>query len=161
MKKLLYLFVISAVLLSCNDQSGTNTDLDAEEIQFTKEGELKIHKQDSSVVDLEIELAETEYETSTGLMYRKDMQQDRGMLFLFENEQIHSFYMKNTEFSLDIIYINKDWKIASIAKEAQPFNEESLPSQVPVQYVLEVNGGMSEKWNVREGDSISWKKTGS
>lgn len=152
-----YLFIISLLFISCNDKEN-NTVLDADEISFTKEGNLDIHKTDSTQVSLEIEFAETEYETATGLMYRDSMREDRGMLFIFGAEQVHSFYMKNTEFSLDIIYINKDQKIASIVKNAKPFAEDGLSSEIPVQYVLEVNGGMSDKWNVKEGDSISWQK---
>src|SRR5690606_41890988 len=58
-------------------------------------------------------------------------------LFVFENEEYKSFFMKNTKIPLDIIYINADKKIVSIQKNAKPFDETSLPSEAPAKYVLE------------------------
>jgi hypothetical protein len=147
------------LLLSCNNSSENNSEtLSTEEIVFTKEGELHIYRADSTTKALDIEFAETDYETATGLMYRDAMEEDQGMLFIFGSPSVHSFYMKNTEFSLDILYITADQKIATIAANAKPFTEESLPSKVPIQYVLEINGGLAEKWNVKVGDSVSWSR---
>jgi uncharacterized membrane protein (UPF0127 family) len=66
--------------------------------------------------------------------------------------------MKNTKIALDILYIDENLKIASIQKNAQPMNETSLSSGVPVQYVLEVNAGLTDAWKVKEGDRISFEK---
>ncbi|WP_035916859.1 DUF192 domain-containing protein [Flavimarina sp. Hel_I_48] len=157
--KYFFLFLFGSVLLSCNNSNGNaSEELVTEEITFTKEGTLQIHKADSTTIPLDIEFAETDYETATGLMYRDAIEENQGMLFLFSSPSIHTFYMKNTEFPLDIIYITADKKIATIAADAKPFNEESLSSEVPVQYVLEVNGGLAKTWNVKVGDSISWAR---
>jgi hypothetical protein len=78
------------------------------------------------------------------------------MLFIFPDVAMHSFYMKNTEFPLDIIFIGENLKIASIQKNAQPYNEIGLSSKVPVKYVLEVNGGLSDAWSLEIGDRISF-----
>lgn len=131
-----------------------------EPIAFTKEGELTITKQkvDTLITKLDIEFAETEYETQTGLMYRDKMANNQGMLFIFPDERMHSFYMKNTEIPLDIIYIKSDLTIASFQENAQPMNETGLSSQVPVQYVLEVNAGLAQKWLLEVGDKISYRK---
>ena len=96
------------VLQSC-DQKRKKTISITKEINFSKEGELTLRKtkSDSIFKTLDIEIAQTEYETQTGLMYRKSMEEHQAMLFIFQEEQPRSFYMKNTEFSLDIIYINK------------------------------------------------------
>lgn len=127
------------------------------EIPFTKEGNLEImDPSGKSIKSLEIELAKTDYETQTGLMYRNAMAENRGMLFVFNQEAYHSFYMRNTIIPLDIIYINKDMEIVSFAKNAKPFDETSLPSGQPVQYVLEVNAGMMDKWGVEIGDKINF-----
>lgn len=127
-------------------------------VTFTKEGSLSILRQesDSLIQQLEIEIAETDYETQTGLMYRKSMETTQGMLFIFPDVAMHSFYMKNTEFPLDIIFIDENLKIASIQKNAQPYNEIGLSSKVPVKYVLEVNGGLSDAWSLEIGDRISF-----
>ena len=145
--------------LSCKEKANSNTEsLKQEKITFTPEGSLEIFKKDSSVVSLSIELAETAYETETGLMYRESMEPNQGMLFIFEDERPHNFYMKNTYIPLDLFFITKDQKIATIIKNAKPLDESSLPSEVPVQYVLEVNAGAAAQWNIQEGDSISWKR---
>jgi uncharacterized membrane protein (UPF0127 family) len=154
---------IAAVLLSMMLQSyscketSENKNL-TKEVTFTKEGELTLKKatNDSIVAILDIEFANTEYETQTGLMYRKSMQNDRGMLFIFENEIRRSFYMKNTEFALDIIFINSDNEIVSIQKNAKPFDKSSLPSDAPAKYVLEINAGLSDQWGLEVGDLIEF-----
>ncbi len=156
---------IAAVLLSMMLQSyscketSENKSL-TKEVSFTKEGELTLKKasNDSIVAILDIEFANTEYETQTGLMYRRSMQNDRGMLFVFENEIRRSFYMKNTEFALDIIFVNSDHEIVSIQKNAKPFDKSSLPSDAPAKYVLEINAGLSDQWGLEAGDLIEFSK---
>ena len=65
--------------------------------------------------------------------------------------------MKNTMISLDIIYLDKDKKVVSIAKNAKPYDETSLPSEAPAMYVLEINGGLADKWGVDKGDRVEVK----
>tara|TARA_B100000949_G_C14089667_1_gene369426 strand:+ start:95 stop:574 length:480 start_codon:yes stop_codon:yes gene_type:complete len=158
MKKLFALLLILSIYFTgCKNETSTPIVEDA--ISFTQEGTLKITKPDSTVAaSLKIEIAETDYETETGLMYRKSMAEDQGMLFIFDEIQERYFYMKNTNIPLDIIYIKADKTIGSIAKNAEPLNEESLPSGVPIQFVLEINAGLSDKWNLQPGDSVSWER---
>lgn len=129
------------------------------EVMFTKEADLSIFKiaTDSTVINLDIEIADTDYDIQTGLMYRSTMEPNQGMLFVFDDEEERFFYMKNTQIPLDIIYIDDNKKIVSFQKNAKPFNETSLPSHVPAKYVLEVNAGMADAWSLKEGDSISYK----
>jgi len=144
--------------VACNESKENKTL--TREVLFKKEGELKLLKKDSDSIlaEIEIEIAQGEYETQTGLMYRKSMRQDRGMLFIFPNETMRSFYMKNTEFPIDIIFINKDREVVNIQKNAKPLDPTSLPSSGPVKYVLEVNEGLSDTWGLQPGDLISWKE---
>lgn len=132
-----------------------------EVISFTKEGELSIFKgeTDSLITRLDIEIASTPYETQTGLMYRDGMEDDQAMFFIFEEPAYHSFYMKNTRFSIDIIFIDEQLRIASFKERAKPLDENGLSSEVPVQYVLEVNAGLAETWQLDIGDRISYQKT--
>lgn len=142
---------------SCKEKS-TSESIKTETVAFTKEGELQLFRNDSLLHTLDVEFAETDYEVQTGLMYRQSMETNQGMLFIFADVAMHSFYMKNTEFPLDIIFIGEDQKIASFQKNAQPLNEAGLSSQVPVKYVLEINAGLSDAWNLVEGDSISFNR---
>lgn len=150
------LFLIS---IGCKNDK-TQPTIKTAEVSFTKNAELYIMKgeNDSIIKTLDIEIADDEYKTQTGLMYRKSMEENQGMLFIFPDAQVRSFYMKNTEIGLDIIYINADKQIVSFQKNAIPFDVTSLPSVVPAQFVLEINAGLSDLWNLEVGDKISWEK---
>ncbi len=149
---------IGLVVFSCKEEP--KKIVTTTPITFTKEGSLDVFrgKTDSLLVQLDIEIAETEYETQTGLMYRDSMEDNQGMLFIFPDVAYHSFYMKNTKFPLDIIYIDEELKVANIIKNAQPLDESSLPSEAPVKYVLEVNGGLSDSWGIQSGDRIQFQR---
>ncbi|MGE5943434.1 MAG: DUF192 domain-containing protein [Flavobacteriales bacterium] len=90
-------------------------------------------------------------------MYRSSMETNQGMLFVFDDVTERHFYMKNTQIPLDIIYIGANKKIVSFQKNAKPFDESSLPSNIPAKYVLEINAGLVDTWSLKEGDSISYK----
>lgn len=159
MRKLLIPLALAATLIlseSCKET--TQQKVLTKEVQFTKEGELAIRKAetDSVIAVLDVEFARDEYETQTGLMYRKAMVNNQSMLFVFDNELVRSFYMKNTEFPLDIIYINSNKEVVSIVKDAKPLDPTSLPSAAPAQYVLEVNAGLSDTWGLEPGDEVNW-----
>ena len=145
-----FIFLIS--VSGCKQDK--KTEIKTASISFEKEGELQIYKRDSLLTHINIEIAETDYETQTGLMYRESMQEKQGMLFIFPDIAMHSFYMKNTEIPLDLIFIDANQHIASFQENAQPFNEEGLSSQVPIKYVLEVNAGLAEKWLLEVGDRV-------
>ncbi|KJD32162.1 hypothetical protein PK35_12065 [Tamlana nanhaiensis] len=150
-------FLLSLVIVftSCKEDKKV---IKQTEISFTKEGELTIFKSDSTQVKFDIEIAETKYETQTGLMYRNSMKANRGMLFIFNDVQPRSFYMKNTKIGLDLIFIDDNNKIVSFQKNAKPYNEASLPSNVPAKYVFEINAGLVDEKHILVGDSIDFIK---
>lgn len=154
----LFLSILTLFMASC--KSETKQALKTETVSFTKEGELSIlaTETDSLKTSFDIEIAESEYETQTGLMYRQSMEESQGMLFIFPNVSARSFYMKNTEFPLDIIYIDEGLKIVIFQKNAKPYDESSLPSNVPAKYVLEINAGLSDKLGLQVGDSIAFAR---
>ncbi|MFS4417213.1 DUF192 domain-containing protein [Maribacter sp. 2307ULW6-5] len=147
-------------LIGMGCKEGGTTKIKTEPVTFTKEGTLTIKKAvtDSIVAQLDIEIAETDYETQTGLMYREGMEDTQAMLFIFPDMAMHSFYMKNTQFPLDLIFIDDQLNIASFQENAQPYSEDGLSSQVPIQYVLEVNAGLAEKWTLDVGDRIAFSR---
>jgi uncharacterized membrane protein (UPF0127 family) len=153
------IFFVSFILfLSCKED--TKRIIKTEAVTFAKEGILTIYKAetDSVLVRMDIEIAETDYETETGLMYRKSMGENQGMLFVFPDIRQHFFHMKNTEFGLDIIFLDENLKIVSLQENAKPYDEKLLPSHVPVKYALEINAGLSEKWLLEVGDSVEFTK---
>ncbi|MCV6628238.1 MAG: DUF192 domain-containing protein [Flavobacteriaceae bacterium] len=129
-----------------------------QEFYFKKEGSLQILDSAKTIKKhLDIEIADNDYERQTGLMYRKEMQENQAMLFIMPQETQQNFYMKNTYIGLDIIYINKDKKIVGIHKNAKPLDETGIPSKVPALYVLEVLAGKSDNWKIEVGDFITWQ----
>lgn len=86
------------------------------------------------------------------------MDDTKGMLFIFQNEEPQSFWMKNTVIPLDIMFVNSKKEIIKIHKSTTPFSEKSLPSEKPAIYVVEVNGGFADKYGIKEGDAISFAK---
>jgi uncharacterized membrane protein (UPF0127 family) len=125
---------------------------------FTKEGELTINDGTSGDVlrKIDIEIADNQRDIVQGLMYRPQMLPDRGMLFLMDAEEPQSFWMLNTLISLDIIYINADKEIVSIARNTTPKSTDPIPSGAPAKYVLEVNAGFCQQHNVKVGDRVIW-----
>lgn len=127
------------------------------EVPFEHEGNLSVIAPDGTLkTTFEIEFAQGEYETSLGLMYRKTMEANRGMLFIFSEEEERSFWMKNTYIPLDIVYINAQKQIVSIFKNAKPLDESSCPSNAPAMYALELNAGTCEKLGIQVGDTINY-----
>lgn len=127
---------------------------------FKKEGELEFLKADgkTEIRKIDIEIADIDDERMQGLMYRKSMDDNKGMLFIFGREEPQSFWMKNTIMSLDIMYVDSEKKIVKIYKNTTPFSETSLPSGKPALYVVEVAAGYSDRYEIKEGDMINYQK---
>ncbi|PIU15236.1 hypothetical protein COT20_01965 [bacterium (Candidatus Gribaldobacteria) CG08_land_8_20_14_0_20_39_15] len=105
------------------------------------------------------EVAKNRFTIAKGLMFRKNLAQNQAMLFVFTQEGIRSFWMKNTLIPLDIIFLDKNKKVVDIIKQAQPCPSqkcESYRDQQPAQYVLEINGGLSEKIGLIIGGEFSF-----
>ena len=108
----------------------------------------------------DVEIADTLKEREMGLMNRDYLAPEDGMLFIFENEEIHNFWMKNTLIPLDMIWINENKKIIYIEKNAEPCKVERCKLFGPnekAKYVLEINGGLMEGMGVKTGDEIEFK----
>jgi uncharacterized protein len=126
---------------------------------FRMDGSLSIYlSQGSSPLKLEIEISDDEPERMRGLMDRFSLPENAGMLFIFQDEEPRSFWMKNTYISLDIIYINSNKEIVSIQKYTQVQTTTSIPSEKPAMYVLEVNAGLSDRLGINPGDKIDFTR---
>ena len=111
-----------------------------------------------TIAEFQIELAESNKEIQIGMMWRKSMSKDMGMLFLMPEEKIQSFWMKNTYIPLDIIYINSERRVVSIIDNAKPMSENPLPSMEPANHILEVSGGTCAKLGIQPGNLWRWKR---
>ena len=115
-----------------------------------------LHPQKGEPIRVSVEIADTLQKRSFGLMYRRDLPESHGMLFLFPREEPLSFWMKNTPLPLDIVFLNTAHTIVSIAQNTTPFSEKPLPSASPAQFVLEVNGGFCQRHGVTVGDQVEF-----
>jgi uncharacterized protein len=102
-----------------------------------------------------VEMATTEEEKTTGLMYRKELAEGTGMLFDFSPEQEVSMWMKNTYISLDMIFIRADGRILRIAENTEPLSTRIISSRGQTKGVLEVIAGTAQKYGIQPGDRIA------
>jgi hypothetical protein len=144
--------VLIFVLNNCQDEDST-----MHYYTFKKEGELTfVDTLGNPIIKIDIEIADNDYERQLGLMNRESMEKMQGMLFIFPQERIQSFWMLNTMFSLDILFINSDKEIVTIHKNTTPLSEQSYPSSEPAIYVLEVNAGFCDEHGINLGDKVFW-----
>jgi uncharacterized membrane protein (UPF0127 family) len=101
-----------------------------------------------------VELAVTPRQREQGLMNRREMAPDHGMLFAFGETRQVFMWMKNTYLPLDMLFIGKDGKIRSIKENARPLDESIIDSKGPIDYVLELNGGTVKRLGIRTGNRV-------
>jgi uncharacterized membrane protein (UPF0127 family) len=109
----------------------------------------------SGVKVFSVEMATTEEEKTTGLMYRKHLPDGQGMLFDFSPAQQVSMWMKNTYISLDMIFIGPDGRVLRIAENTEPLSTRIIPSRGLAKGVLEVIAGTARKYGIAPGDQVA------
>ena len=149
---MVFFFIFSACAAqSTGSQSGDTgkpqTGLKTAVITITPKGP-------GSPVTVEVELARTETERNTGLMYRTTLEDGKGMFFIFEADQVLSFWMKNTLIPLSIAYIAYDGTITDI-RDMHPNDTRSILSSRSVRYALEVPQGWYGRVGIKAGDRVS------
>ena len=110
-----------------------------------------------SAYKFEVEIVTTPETRAQGLMFRKSLAANGGMLFIYPGEQPVSFWMKNTLIPLDMLFVKADGSIAHIAHNAVPLDETPIDSGAAVNAVLEVNGGTANALGIKEGDRVEYE----
>jgi len=108
----------------------------------------------------DVYLAVTPTQTRRGLMYVREMPATTGMLFVYDQDDYHSMWMKNTLIPLDILYVRADGTIATIHANTEPHSLESRGPAEPVRYVLELNGGVTEEYRIDLDSRVLWRGMG-
>ena len=108
----------------------------------------------SGLLSFKVEVARTPDERARGLMYRKAMPVNQGMLFDFEHEQLIMMWMKNTFLPLDMLFIDKLGRILKVARKTKPLSLDVIESGRRVLAVLELNGGIADRLGIRRGDLV-------
>jgi len=106
--------------------------------------------------ELELEIADSAGERQLGLMYRREMPRNHGMLFIFDEEAPRGFWMKNTYIPLDMLFIDSNGRVVSIVEQAVPLTETMRNSTAPAKYVLEIVGGAAKEWGITAGTRIAF-----
>ena len=109
-----------------------------------------------------VEVVDDRESRSRGLMHREVLAADHGMVFIYPGERVRNFWMKNTLIPLDIIFLDSQLRIVSIARDAQPCNKAPCTrysSQQPAQYVIEVNAGIAASLGLESGDTVRFSRS--
>lgn len=118
---------------------------------------IRFYNNEEKIYEVQCEIADTMYKQALGLMNRENLDENKGMLFIFNDEKVREFWMKNTLISLDMIFLDKNFKIVSIVENAQSCKTidcEIYSSLYPAKYVVEINGGLSKKYNITRETKI-------
>jgi uncharacterized membrane protein (UPF0127 family) len=107
-------------------------------------------------ITFQAEIADTPAERNQGLMFREHMGETEGMLFLFPDEAPRSFWMRNTLIPLDMIFVRADRTILGIVENAEPKTDTSRAVEGQSQFVLEINGGLSQKHGIARGQTLTF-----
>ena len=140
------------MFLFLSGQSFTVVDLDRD----LKKSSLIVSTSKKTCYLLSIWVVHSAKEKARGLMYVRNMPEQSGMLFVYTESDQRSMWMKNTYIPLDIIFIKNSETISSIARDTEPLSLKNIRSIEPVNYVLEINAGMTKKMGIVPNDKVFW-----
>ena len=142
-RALLGLLLLTPTLFPC---SGCSAESNSQPIKLSF-----TNPDGSKTVPFMLEVRKTIQERGRGLMYRREMAPDEGMLFIFPDEAPRSFWMKNTYLSLDMLFLDSDLRVVSLLESVPPLNTEPRRSAQPAKYVVELNAGTARKHRILVG----------
>lgn len=128
--------------------------------QFRKEGILQFTDASSERVlaQIDIEIADDDLTREQGLMWRRSMEDNQGMLFIMDQQEEQAFWMRNTYIPLDIIFVNDQRTIVKVRANTKPQSLNQITSIAPALYVVEVNAGFANQHHIQEGDKINFER---
>ena len=118
------------------------------------EKEILIANSNGEIKKFNVEIADNNETRSKGFMWRENIPDGTGMLFVWKKEAYRNFWMKNTPTSLDILFFDGDGKFLNVVEKTKPFSLDNIQSSKPAQYVLELNSGSSKINNLYGGTKI-------
>jgi uncharacterized protein len=120
---------------------------------FAADSDLTLHTSKGDY-DFKVEVVDTDATRAQGLMFRTELDDEAGMLFDFKEQREVSFWMRNTFIPLDMIFVDAQGVVKTVHANARPQDPTSIPSQYPVQFVLEIPGGRAAEIGLRPGDTM-------
>ena len=156
---LIFFFLEISLLSACTHHNQTPQVNQLSDSIF-KEGTLNFVRFDKSIkASIEIEIADTPETQMKGLMGRKNLDDNSGMLFVFEHLEPQKFWMKNTLVPLDIIFVGGDGCIVNIVGSAPPLSNRRYSSKGPAKYVVEVRAGFAKRFQLDTDTCIRWQSS--
>jgi uncharacterized membrane protein (UPF0127 family) len=173
MRHFVYILLVTLIVciwLGCNsdnkDASASSkvamveeqNESDSEASQKEDDSFVEITTREQRTFRIDVELAITENERTVGLMHRKHLPKNTGMLFVMERVANHNFWMQNTLIPLDMLFINEEGRIVGIIESATPGTTTLRGVGRPSRYVLELNGGFTQDHGILPGDTVEVEK---
>ncbi len=160
-RTILSIFLISTLLAAaCGENAErerTESETATRTLDYTATVDF-LNSRGEAVVSVDVAVADDNDSRSEGLMGVKELPENAGMLFIFEDEAERSFWMANTPLSLDIIFVDEQMEIIRIHRNTVPYSHENVVSEGPAMYVVEVNGGFTLRHDITEGMSIAYER---
>jgi uncharacterized membrane protein (UPF0127 family) len=153
------ILVMGSLIAWSAGPGGVGPPADAAAPAIQANGVVEILRPDGSVAaTLVVEIAESPEARARGLMGRLLSDFMAGMLFIFESAQPQTFWMRNTPGSLDMIFIDADRNVLNVASHTTPMSDQLYSSAGPAKFVVEAKAGFADRFGIRPGYSIRWKR---
>jgi len=129
------------------------------ESSFEREGRLAfLGPAGDTLKTIAIEIADTDAERQRGLMGRRSLGYDRGMLFIFDSVDDSGMWMKNTPLPLDIVFVAPDSQVINVARRTTPFSQETISPAAPKKFVVEVRAGFANRFGLTDSTRVQWTR---
>lgn len=150
-------FFVSLLLITgCGEEDDAPRPRD---IPFRADGVLEFIDADGERIEaIAIEIADTDSARQRGLMDRRSLPERGGMLFIFDDADERSFWMRNTPLALDIMFVGADSQVVNIHQRTRPLADERYESDGPAQFVVEVRAGFTARHGIDESTRIRWRR---
>jgi uncharacterized membrane protein (UPF0127 family) len=148
----------SLALAACSPQPATELGTMSELDGTFEFAHLEIVNDAGEHLTFDIYLAKTVEQQRRGLMFVRNMPERTGMLFIYDQDEIHSMWMKNTYIPLDMVFALSDGSISSIIQDTVPLTLQSQASREPVRYVLELNAGTARQLGIGRASRLLWEQ---
>lgn len=148
-----YFFTLLVLCVFCNSLE----IYAANHLTFEK-SHIQIRFEDKATYSFEVELADSSKKRERGLMYRKELNEESGMLFIFPQKQIVAMWMKDTYIPLDMLFFDQNKKLVYIKENAKPHSLDTISYPFPIRYVLELKGGTVKEKGIMLGSHMIYSQ---
>ena len=150
-----YIFIIilcSSFVFALSTYTADTRTLD--DLEDLEKGSVSIKLNSNESIEFSVLIAESNKDRRQGLMHIEFMEENQGMLFVFNPPRRVSMWMRNTPMSLDILFIDRNGKVINMEENTTPYSTKALSSGGTIRWVLEINGGLVKKMGIKTGDHV-------